>query len=402
MSDHSGAADPRQAGRMRRRAFLAAGGLGAAAAVAVPVGIWLSSGSTDEGAGSGPKDGKPASDGPAGLELAPTATIEVGATDLFPRITYSPDGKILAVALKTSVTLWDAASRAEITTLAPKDAMFTQDLVFAGGLLALGYLKPPTLENRVASDVGGIAVWDVATRKEVAAVTSPSEGLPLEGMSAVALSPDGRLVAGARNAGDGIGKVPVWDVRSGAHVKDLLVGAGEGTRLSSVRSVAFSPDGKMLAAGYGGGPKGGVILFDTSTWSQIATLPLDNAGALGVIDLAFTPDGKTLVGAFGRIAVWDVASRKLTATLGTEDEHYQMAMSPDGSFIATSRGGPTPNGVITLRALPSLKEITSVPAGPNGATHITFHPDGHTLATSASAPEAYSTVQLWNVKRRAT
>ncbi|MFE2144423.1 WD40 repeat domain-containing protein [Streptomyces sp. NPDC059456] len=74
-------------------------------------------------------------------------------------------------------------------------------------------------------------------------------------------------------------------------------------------------------------------------------------------------------------------------------------MSPDGSFLAAPSGSPEDGG-ITLWALPSGKELISVPTGRTHAADIAMHPDGRPLATSASDGKTYSTVQLWNIKRR--
>ena len=65
-------------------------------------------------------------------------------------------------------------------------------------------------------------------------------------------------------------------------------------------SVAFSPDGKTLAAGYGvGGVGGGVVLWDTARRERLQEKPL--AVTEGYVrGVAFSPDGKTLAAGYGR------------------------------------------------------------------------------------------------------
>ncbi|WP_406253394.1 serine/threonine-protein kinase [Streptomyces atratus] len=395
------------AGTMRRRAFLASG-VAAAAAVAVPVGIWLGSdsgsGSGDgKGApGSGAKDGESAKEKPAaGPKLTPTETIDIGKTDASIHLAYSQDGKQLATGLKSSVTLWDSASRSKIATLTPKaEGLLAHCVAFGGdGLLALGYLKAPARDNDFQMGAGGVTVWDIASREEVAVLTAPALGSSLYPMQSLAFSPDGKTLAGARSGPpDSFGEVPLWDVRSGKRIEDLVVGAGKGNRYFAVRSVAFSPDGKILAAGYGGGLKGGVVLLDTSSWSPIATLPLDGTDAFGVTTVAFGPDGRTLAATFGGLALWDVAARKLTARIGTANDQIQsLAISPDGSVVAGAGGAGAVQGHIGLWDLASAKEIVSVPAGRSGVGDVVFHPDGRTLATAYTNAKMLSTVQLWAV-----
>jgi WD40 repeat protein len=76
-----------------------------------------------------------------------------------------------------------------------------------------------------------------------------------------------------------------------------------------VQSVAFSPDGKTIAAGYGGGG-GGVVLFDAAARSRLSEGPL--AVKKGdVPSVAFSPDGKTIAAGYdvGPVVQWDVDLR---------------------------------------------------------------------------------------------
>ena len=91
---------------------------------------------------------------------------------------------------------------------------------------------------------GGVVLWDVAARKRLA-----DEPLPVnEGdVESVAFSPDGKTIAAGYNGVDGgVGGVVLWDVAARKRLVDEPLSVKEG----DVESVAFSPDGKTIAAGY--------------------------------------------------------------------------------------------------------------------------------------------------------
>jgi WD40 repeat protein len=127
----------------------------------------------------------------------------------------------------------------------------------------------------------------------------------------VAFSPDGKaLAAGYAASGFGKGGVVLWAAarRQWLPAEPLPVPEGE------VLSVAFSPDGKTLAAGYDAasfGKGGGVVLWDAARRQRLAAepLPVPEGGVRGV---AFSSDGKTLAAGYldktrnGSVVLWDV------------------------------------------------------------------------------------------------
>ncbi len=113
----------------------------------------------------------------------------------------------------------------------------------------------------------------------------------------------------------------------------------------SVMSVAFSPDGKTLAAGYYivRHPSGGVVLWDVAARQRLTNEPLPVKEG-NVTDVAFSPDGKTLAAGYdlfrhpgGGMVLWDVLARK---RLTDESLHvmeggvWSVVFSPDGKSLA--------------------------------------------------------------------
>src|SRR5208337_4543191 len=116
-----------------------------------------------------------------------------------------------------------------------------------------------------------------------------------------------------------------------------------------VRSVAFSPHGKTLAAGYGGFGGGGVVLWDVADRKRLGEGPLAVTKG-GFRSVVFSPDGKTLATVYdsgGGVVLWDVDLESWKRKAGkianrnfTRDEWRQFF--PDKPFHRTFRKLPWP------------------------------------------------------------
>jgi RNA polymerase sigma factor (sigma-70 family) len=177
----------------------------------------------------------------------------------------------------------------------------------------------------------------------------------------VALSPDGALAASAGQ--DNL--VRVWDTATGK----------ERFRHRSGGGVAFSPDGKLLAAG--GIPDAGgnrVFLLDAATGREVAALPVSASKGFPVV---FAPAGGTLAVKEGAtVSFWDVATGKERFRCPYADfgDGIGLAFSPDGRTVAVSSpGGTALWDTATWQRAGSLK----VPAAA-----LAFSPDGKTLVAA--------------------
>jgi WD40 repeat protein len=117
----------------------------------------------------------------------------------------------------------------------------------------------------------------------------------------------------------------------------LRLAAAAGAEALGVRGVAFSPDGKRLAATTGEpNQRGTVTLWDVASRRQLWT----HAEDTGVPAVAFAPDGRTLaVAVYGRAArLLDADTGRVKTTLRHPQEVRAVAFSPDGARLATACG----------------------------------------------------------------
>jgi WD40 repeat protein len=155
-----------------------------------------------------------------------------------------------------------------------------------------------------------------------------------------------------------------------------------------VWSVAFSPDGKLLASG---ADDGFILLWEVASGRQVQVL----AGhSTKHAYLTFSPDGHTIVagGKAGTVNRWDADTGQIKEPWRWHgDEVRPVAYSPDGRLLAS--GGK--DGTVQLLDAHTGRR-RSVFRGSPFFTNLAFSPDGRTLASVSDAPTP--SVRFWDTE----
>jgi WD40 repeat protein/energy-coupling factor transporter ATP-binding protein EcfA2 len=280
-------------------------------------------------------------------------------------------------------------------------------------------------EKMLASNLcieGEVSIWDAAARLPVSRPLNGNYGK----VECVAFNPNGKTLASggcgeflAKDC-DG-GKVNLWDMASGQLIGQPLKAAS-----NVVTSLAYSPDGKILAVGscskYEDSicKQGEIQLWNPDTWQPISK-PLKGHSDF-VRMLAFSSNGKALASSSGdNIILWSIDTKQPLGEIipGHQSEAFSLphptksiAFSPDGKTLASSgcgkmgeRAGSTRGstacveGEIRLWSVATQQQLGAPLASHTDIiTSVAFSPDGKTLASASGASDR--TIKLWSIAAR--
>jgi WD40 repeat protein len=347
-------------------------------------------------------------------------------------LTLSPDGTILVtVNAQNTISLWDLTSPGVVQEV----------LYFFGTVPDITSVAfSADMQTIAAAGAEGIIrIWDLGS-----ASTTPARIEALDGVSQIALSPDGRMLASISGQLSDL-NVRLWNLSFFIDDKRLVPNEGISTQLkghtSNIRALALTLDGLRMATG---GDDKTVRLWNLETGSA-APLSLDGNGsgvtsvAIASVDslmmmgneageilvwnaadfdqrpetpmaivnghegsvpaLLVSADNQTLISAGddGLIKLWDlnpIGDEPQYTLDASEEPIYAIAVSPDGRFLVS--GGE--DGIIRFWPLSEIQaggEITSTSlmGHDDWVDGLAFSPDGQTLASGGGD----SAVFLWNL-----
>lgn len=357
-------------------------------------------------------------------------------------LAFSPDGTRLAFADQANgITIWDIASHRQVTTVRDTGGNVnglafeprTGDLIVSSGnglhlfdheLISSVRLAPgPTAGAASANGTiitegtAGTLVWDV-TRLPIKAF-DPLEDIVFAAGDAAVLGAGGHSAAlrwwgtDAPHTQNDLIKTPSGSVASYRLSRDgtkmaaklttgniVIHDAATGTRLTELASptgnpagnLAFSPDGRYLAAGYGStsGPPGvpHTLVWDVAGYRAITDLPVNARNT------AFDPRGGRLtVDDRHSLTIWNIATETRIAEL----PHYPgllltLAYSPDGRLLAASG----PDGTISIWDTDQSEHLADLTGHAGAVQALAFSPDGRFLATGGEDAKLI----IWDITTR--
>ena len=263
----------------------------------------------------------------------------------------------------TLVRLWNVNQKTEL-------AQFPVE----GNVYSVAF-DPVTDQFALITGGTTIQIWDIPTQKVVRKKETHTGGI-----SSLTISPNGDTFATSHNDYS----VRLWDIERGVE-RIRLIGH---TTVPQV--LAFSPDGAMRASG----KSRTVHIWDVAHGTERVRFDLT-----GPLNFVFSPDSRKIIVAndFHTVKVWDIAEKKLLATLQGEDGDgrgtaAELAISPDGKHLASTEE----SNAIHLWNFETLRRKSLLRGHLFTIILLAFSPDGQILVSG----DWKGNVIVWDIETK--
>lgn len=320
-------------------------------------------------------------------------------------LAFFPDGsKLVSTSLRDD----------RISTIVPDEGASSSIGDSVGAITGTRSHAVAISPDRTQVAIAGFKVttmYNLKTKNQQWRINITSDDYSPPFVTALAFSPDGKLLAtsGRSSPHGSTGLITIRNADTGKEIHRFegMPHRPDGLVDFSHDGIAFSPDGKLFAAGtYGAGgegPKPGELrVWDAEkgelqyVWRTKDSVQdgKDNAAIHGI---AFSPDSRRIAIACsdGDVWIWDIATKQVSEKLeGHRKDVRRVTFSPDGQYLASGGRDQT----VRLWSTESWKQLASLPVDSPTINALSFSPDGNSLVAGGGDVLRSGEVRMWRVE----